>query len=335
MAHSNPRTCLGLFFCSAFFYLSSLDLQAEIPSVESANIPLQMSEPTNLPDTVPANSRIRADTTLVQINVSVTDPLDRFVTGMDKEHFQLFEDRVEQTILHVSNEDAPLSIGLVFDVSGSMGAKLQKSRQAVSELVKGANPEDEFFLIEFSDRPDFVVPFTRNVDEIQDHLAIARSKGSTALLDAVYLAMKRMKKAHNPRKAIVIISDGGDNNSRYNERDVRNAVREADVQIYGLGIFEPAESRDRSFEELMGPSLLSDVANLTGGRAYTIGNLNDLPDAAAKIGIELRNQYVLYYSPKNEARDGKFRHVRVKVNRPRGCPPLKTAFRLGYFAPAQ
>jgi len=278
---------------------------------------------------------LRVDTTLVQINVTVTDPLNRFVTGLEKEHFKLFEDKVEQTILQFSSEDAPLSIGLVFDTSGSMGPKLQKSRQAAAQFFKTANPEDEFFLIEFNDRPELVVPFTADTEEIQNRLTFAQSKGRTALLDGVYLAMNQMKKARNPRKAILIISDGGDNNSRFTESEVKNAVREADVQIYGIGIFEPTGSRGRTPEELMGPSLLNEVSELTGGRSYNVENLNELADIAAKIGIELRNQYVLYYSSKNQTRDGKYRHVNVKLVQPRGLPPLKAFFRLGYYAPAQ
>jgi len=277
---------------------------------------------------------IRVDTTLVQINVTVTDPLNRFVTGLEKEHFRLFEDKIEQKIRDFSSEDAPLSIGLVFDTSGSMGPKLQKSRQAAVQFFKTANPEDEFFLVEFNDRPELVVPFTPDTEDIQNRLEFAQSKGKTALLDGVYMAMNQMKKARNPRKAILIISDGGDNNSRYTESEIKNAVREADVQIYGLGIFEAMGSRGRTPEEMMGPGLLNEVAELTGGRSYAV-ETNELADIAAKIGIELRNQYMLYYNPKNVTRDGKYRHVVVKLVQPRGLPPLKAFFRLGYYAPSQ
>ncbi len=281
------------------------------------------------------SGNIRVDTALVQINVTVTDPLNRFVTGLDKEHFRLFEDKIEQTIRNFSSEEAPLSIGLVFDTSGSMGPKLQKSRQAAAQFFKTANPEDEFFLVEFNDRPELVVPFTTNTEDVQNRLEFAQSRGKTALLDAVYMAMNQMKKARNPRKAILIISDGGDNNSRYTENEIKNAVREADVQIYGIGIFESIGARGRTSEEQMGPGLLSEIAELTGGRSYSVENLNELADIAAKIGIELRNQYVLYYTSSNETRDGKYRHVTVRLVQPRGLPPLKAFFRLGYYAPSQ
>lgn len=278
-------------------------------------------------------SNIRIDSTLVLIPVSVTDPMNRFVTGLEREHFKLYEDKVEQEIQQFSSEDAPLSVGLVFDTSGSMGSKLQKSRQAVAQFFKTANPEDEFFLVQFSDRPELTVPFTRNPEEIQNRLTFTQSKGRTALLDGIYLAMNHMKKARNPRKALLVISDGGDNSSRYTESEIKNAVREADVQIYAIGIFEPMSARGRTAEEMAGPGLLSEVAEQTGGRHFPVDNLNELPDIAAKIGIELRNQYVLGYAPKNQERDGKYRRVNVKLVQPRGLPPLKAFFRLGYYAP--
>jgi Ca-activated chloride channel family protein len=280
-------------------------------------------------------SDIRVDTTLVLIPVSVTDPMNRFVTGLDKENFKLSEDKVEQEITQFSSEDAPLSVGIVFDTSSSMGAKLQKSRQAVAQFMKTANPQDEFFLVQFADRPELVQGFTKQTEEIQNRLTFTQAKGRTALLDGVYMAMAQMKKASNPRKAILIISDGGDNSSRYTETEVRNAVREADVQIYAIGIFEPIMSRGRTTEEMNGPGLLAEITEQTGGRHFAVDNLAELPDVAAKIGIELRNQYVLGYSPKNLARDGKYRRVQVRLVKTSGLPPLRAMFRTGYYAPTQ
>ncbi len=278
---------------------------------------------------------LRVNKTLVLINVTVTDPLNRFVTGLEKDHFRLFEDKVEQEITQFSSEDAPISIGLVFDTSGSMGPKLQKSRQAAAEFFKTANPADEFFLVQFNDRPDLAVPFTTDTDKIQSTLTFTQSRGRTALLDSVYLAMHEMKKAKNPRKALLLITDGGDNSSRYTETEIKSAVREADVQIFAIGIFESASNRGRTPEEAAGPSLLNELAEQTGGREYAVENIAELPDIAAKIGIELRNEYILGYTPKNRERDGKYRKVQVKLNQPRGLPPLKAYFRLGYYAPTQ
>jgi Ca-activated chloride channel family protein len=280
-------------------------------------------------------ANIRVDTTLVPIPVAVTDPQSRYVTGLDKENFRIYEDKIEQEIAHLTSEDTPLSMGVVFDTSGSMGKKLAWSRQAVWQFMKIANPEDEFFLIEFNDSPTLAVTFTQNAEEIQNQLLFTQPKGRTALLDAVYLAMNQMKNARNPRKAILIISDGGDNSSRYTEGEVKNAVRESDVQVYAIGIYEPLGGRGRTLEESGGPELLSTLAEQTGGRAFTIENLAELPDVAAKIGIELRNQYVLYYTPKNRTRDGKYRRVQVKLVKSAGLPALRAAFRTGYFAPTQ
>jgi VWFA-related protein len=265
----------------------------------------------------------------------VTTPLNQFVTGMEKENFRLMEDKVEQDVSYFASFDAPLSIGLVFDMSGSMSNKLNKSRQAAAEFFKTANPEDEFFLVQFNDRPQLIVPFTRATEEIQNRLTFTQAKGRTALLDGIYMALQELKKGKNPRRALLIISDGGDNSSRYTETEVRNLLREADAQLYAMGIFEPAGSRGRSAEELGGPGLLSELAQMTGGRHFPVENLNDLPDIAAKIGIELRNQYVLGYVSKNLTRDGKYRRITVKLNQPRGLPPLKALYRQGYYAPSQ
>ena len=206
---------------------------------------------------------------------------------------------------------------------------------AVAQFFKTANPEDEFFLVQFNTRPELIVPFTSNTEEIQNRLTFTQAKGRTALLDGVYMAMHEMKKAKNTRKAILILSDGGDNSSRYTETEVRSLVREADVQIYAIGIFEPVHARGRSAEELSGPGLLSELSEQTGGRHFPVENLNDLPDVAAKIGMELRNQYVLGYSPTNQDRNGKYRKVVVKLVQPKQMPPLKPFWRQGYYAPAQ
>jgi VWFA-related protein len=278
---------------------------------------------------------LRIDTTLVQIPVAVTEPMGRYVTGLDKENFRLLENNVEQEILSFSSEDAPMSVGVVFDTSGSMGPKIRRSQEAVRQFLKTANPEDEFFLVQFNDLAELTVPFTPETEDIQNRLTFAESKGRTALLDAVYLAMHEMKKARNPRRAILIISDGGDNSSRYTESEVKNAVRESDVQIYAIGIFEGANARGRTPEEANGPGLLHDLAEQTGGRDYNVENLADLPDVAAKIGLELRHLYMLGFSPKNKDRDGKFRRIQVKLQKTAGLPPLTAKFKVGYYAPAQ
>ena len=277
---------------------------------------------------------IRIDSNLVLIPVTVTDPMNRFVTGLEKENFRIFENNKEQAISQFSSEDAPLSVGVIFDCSGSMGQKLQKSRQAVAQFFKMANPEDEFFLVTFASDTKLVQPFTVNLEEIQNRLTFTQSKGQTALLDAVYMGLHEMKKARNPRKALLLITDGGDNDSRYTQSEIKNLVREADVQIYAMGIFEGGGNRSRTPEEANGPGLLTEIAEQTGGREYSVENINEMADIAAKIGTELRNQYLIGFRPENQERDGKYRKVTVKLVQPRGMPLLRAFFRQGYYAPS-
>jgi Ca-activated chloride channel homolog len=280
-------------------------------------------------------ANIRVDSNLVLIPVTVTDPFNRIVTGLERDDFKVIEDKVQQEIAQFSSEDAPLSVGVIFDRSGSMGAKLEKSRYAVSQFFRSANPEDEFFLVEFNDRAEMVQPFTSNLEDIQNRLTFTQPKGRTALIDGVYLALSEMKKARNPRKALLVISDGGDNNSRYTENEIKNLVKEADVQIYAIGIYEGSGARGRTPEEAGGPELLSEITEQTGGRQYPVDNINEVPDVAAKIGFELRNQYLIGYSSKNAERDGKYRRVQIKVVQPRGLPPLRAFWRMGYYAPSR
>jgi len=279
-------------------------------------------------------TRLRVDSNLVLIPVVVTDHKDRLITGLEREHFKIYDDKVEQEITHFAAEDVPVSISVLFDCSSSMGQKLQRSRAAVSAFLKTANTEDEFSLIQFADRAQLVVPFTTSSEEIQNRMTFLQAHGRTALLDAICLALNELRHGKHTRKAILIISDGGDNSSRYTVRDIKNRVREEDVQIYSIGIMDPISGRIRSIEELAGPALLDELAHLSGGRLFEVDNLNELPDIASKIGMALRNQYVLGYSPSADKRDGKYHSVKVKVARPKGLPPLRASFRTGYLAPS-
>lgn len=278
----------------------------------------------------------RAHSDLVLIPVTVTDTLNRFILGLQKEDFHLFEDGVEQNVAHFSAEDAPLSIGVVFDKSGSMSNKIGASRDAAGQLLNTLNKEDEAFLVEFADLAKVSVGFTSHTEQIRSALENAQAGGLTAMLDAVDSGLLEMKKATNFRKAIVIVSDGGDNRSHYTAAQIESLVREADVQIYALGVFEPVFSLGLTPEEISGPRLLSEISAQTGGRAFAAAAPGDLPSVATRIGVELRNQYVLGYYPRNKARDGKYRSVEVKISPPPGLgSPLKAHWRLGYYAPSQ
>ena len=287
------------------------------------------------PEAPLARSNIRVDTNLVLIPVTVCDPLNRPVTGLEKEHFRVFDNKVEQPLSHFSMDDEPLAVGLVFDTSGSMGNKLRRSRMAAAAFFKTANPEDEFFLVQFNDNVKLTSGITTDTEDIQTKLTFTQAKGRTALLDAIFLAMHEMKKSQKNRKALLIISDGGDNSSRYTENEVRAMVRESDVIIYAIGIFEPVSARSRTAEEMAGPGLLSEIAEQTGGRHFPVENLTELPDIAAKIGVELRNRYVLGFAPTTPQRDGKYHRLQVKLVPPRGLPPLRVFWRLGYFAASE
>jgi Ca-activated chloride channel homolog len=203
------------------------------------------------------------------------------------------------------------------------------------EFMRTANPLDQFFLVSFNDRAELTSGFTSSVEELQNRMMFTASRGRTALLDAVYLGLSQMRGAHNGKRALLIISDGGDNHSRYNENDVKNFLKEADCQLYAIGIYDPIGIRSRSSEELNGPSLLSEMTELTGGRVFPVANLGELPDIAAKIGMELRNQYVLGYKPSNAQRNGIWRKIKVKLKPPKGLPPLNVYAKTGYYAPTQ
>jgi Ca-activated chloride channel homolog len=272
---------------------------------------------------------IRVDVNLVLVPVSIVDPLNRQVTGLDKDNFEVFEGKERQEIRHFSSEDAAISVGAIFDVSGSMAGKIDRAREAVLEFFKTANPQDEFFMMAFADKPEEVTDFTQSVEDIEGRLVFMAPKGRTALLDAIYFSLHKMSQARYEKKALLIISDGGDNHSRYTESEVKNLVKESDVQIYAIGIYDHYFPTD---EERLGPQLLSDITDLTGGRAFSIDNPNDLADVATKIGIELRNQYVLGYRPTNPTHDGKWHKIRVKLTPPKGLPPLRVYAKTGYYA---
>ncbi len=276
---------------------------------------------------------VRKDVNLVLVNITVTDPYGRLVTGLEQDNFRVYEDGKEQQVMRFAEDDVPISIGVVFNVSGSMADKIAKSRMAAVQFFKTANPADEFFLVDFADRAELATPFTTSIEELQNELLFSPAGGMTALIDAVYLGMSEMKGARNTRKALLIISDGGDNHSRYDEDDVKRFLRESDVQIYAIGIVDP-DACDRSPEECSGPAFMQDLADMTGGRSFIVHNLDNLADVATKISMELRNQYVLGYKPSNKRADGKWRKIKVKLRPPRGLPPLTVYARYGYFAPS-
>jgi Ca-activated chloride channel family protein len=281
---------------------------------------------------VKPSQNIHIDVDLVLVNVTVTDPYGRMVVGLDPDNFRVYEDKVEQEVLTLSSEDVPITIGVIFDFSGSMANKIRKAREAALQFFKTANPQDEFFLVGFNDRAELTSGFTNSIEDLQGRMMLTAPKGSTALLDAIYLGLSQMRGANNAKHALLIISDGGDNHSRYNESDIERLVKEANTQLYAIGIFDPLGYRGRSPEELNGPSLLSEITEMTGGRLFAVENINELSDIATKIGVELRNQYVLGYRPSNKTCDGRWRKTKIKLRMPKGLPPLNVYSKTGYYA---
>jgi VWFA-related protein len=265
---------------------------------------------------------------LVLIPVTVTDGRGKVVSGLAKEQFSLFEDNTPQEITHFAAEDAPASIGIVFDASDSMGPKLRKAREAVDTLLRSAYSDDEFLLIRFSTEARVVVPLTTRLEEVRSEMGRLRVGGSTALLDGVRLALGEMEHARSSRKAIVVISDGEDNSSHSNVADLKTAVRNQDIVIYTIGIMDPTGPH-------IGAPLLKTIATQTGGHLFEVDKVNQLPDIAAKIGGWLRSQYVLGYVPNRQERDGAYRKIDLKVDRPKGYPRLHAVWRQGYYAPKE
>ncbi len=263
----------------------------------------------------------------VTLHVTVTDDLGRVVNGLSPDEFKVFEDKIPQPIVSLTRDDAPLSIGIVFDTSASVGTMFEDARSAVTDFFKTANQDDEAFLVEFSNRPTIVAPMTRDYKVLEDRLTNAAPAGHTALLDGIYLALDTLKTAHNSRKALIVISDGRDNSSRYNATEVANLVKEAGVPVYTIGVVAP--------DETDGIALLRYLSEPTGGRNFIAANRTDLRDIAAKIGIELRSQYVIAYSPTNPAHDGKYHKIEVRIVPVEGLRGLHAFSRTGYFAPTQ
>ena len=330
---------LRVFAC-LFFLCQIKCLWAQETPASSQPVPPPASAKLNEilhntpPVTLNPGKLIHTDVDLALVNVTVTDPFNRLVTGLEQDNFRVYEDNIEQEIVTFSSEDVPISIGVIFDFSGSMSNKVDKAREAALQFFKTANPQDEFFLVTFNERAELTSAFTNSVEDLQSRMLVTAPRGRTALLDAIYLGLSQMRGAHNAKRALLILSDGGDNHSRYNENDIKRLVKEADTQLYAIGIFDPLGNRNRTPEELNGPTLLSEITELTGGRVFAVEHLNDLPDIASKIGMELRNQYVLGYKPSNHVHDARWRKIKVKLRPPKGLPPLNVFAKTGYYAPS-
>lgn len=273
------------------------------------------------------NHSIRVDVNLVMVPVTVTDLMGRVVEGLRQMHFRISEDKETQEIVSFSNTDVPCSVGLLFDASSSMNDKISKARLAVRAFADTVNPADEGFLITFANQPSLQLGFTSDFAAIRNRLLWTKAKGRTALVDAVYLGLSQMRQARHSRKALVVVSDGGDNNSRYIQAELKSFAKEAEVQIYTVGIHDNPGTQ----EELMGTLLLEDLAQWTGGQHFIIGSIHELSDVMAQIGVLLHDQYLIGYSPQPKSMDGKWRNIKVELVLPKSFPPLQVYARRGYY----
>jgi len=281
------------------------------------------------PVDTPEQKTVRVDVDLVLISATVTDSENRYVTGLQREHFQVWEDKVEQTIDYFVSEDLPLSAGIVFDVSGSMASSMPVAREAVATFLRMGNPQDEYFLVEFSDTPRLASDFTSDIADLQHKIAFSTATGRTALYDALYLAMDRVSRGVNPRKALIVITDGQDNRSRYSYSNLKEFAKEKDIQIYAIGITDWSYS-----SRVRATAVLGDLARTTGGRAFFPDSNRELESICQKIGLELKNQYLLGYRSTNTAKDGLWRKVKVKTVDSKDIPRLTVRAKTGYYASA-
>ena len=260
---------------------------------------------------------LKVDVDLVMVNATVTDADNRLITDLQAGNFQLFEDKIEQKIRFFSSEVAPVSLGIIFDISHSMEKKLGFAREAAVKFLESGTPDDEYFLVEFGSRAKVTEGFTTDINRLRDRIAFSPAQGATALYDAVYLGLSQLKHGQNPKKALLLITDGEDNHSRYSLNDIREVVREANAQIYVIDL---------------GRALIGELADMTGGHSYR-ASVSDLEDTCEKIALEIKSQYVIGYEPTNTAKDGKFRKVRVRVTPPPGMTRVNVRNRDGYYAP--
>ena len=274
---------------------------------------------------------LKIDVDLVLVTATVTDQLNRYVSGLEENHFKLWEDKVEQKIEYFNAEDVAISIGVIFDVSGSMKDKIATAQNAASTFMKTLNPEDEYFLVEFANRPSVETDFTTDITKLQSKLIMAPAKGQTAMYDSVYLGLEKLKDASNPKKALLLITDGEDNHSRYTFQNVKEFVKEQDVQIYAIGIVDEWNSQLSTGHS--GRAMVEELADQTGGRAFFPDSVYELEDICTKIAVELKNQYVIGYRSTNGAKDGKWRKLRMQVNPPKGVNRLSVRYKQGYYGP--
>jgi Ca-activated chloride channel family protein len=274
---------------------------------------------------------LKVDVELVLINASVTDARSRAVTDLEQGQFRIWEDKIEQKVEYFSSEDVPASIGIIFDVSGSMGGNLPAAKQAASKFLNTGNLQDEYFLIEFSDLPKITQGFTARVSNIETRLTGTFAGGSTALFDAIYVGLKKVATGMHSKKALILITDGEDNSSRYTFSELKEFVREQDVQVYSIALLSTFSSLGNSLG--LRPRV-AEISEVTGGQAYFPKSVRELEGICARIAVDMKNQYVIGYRSTNQVKDGGWRKVQLKVSPKEGQARLSVRSRTGYYAAA-
>ncbi len=274
--------------------------------------------------------RIKLDTELVSVTVTVTDPYNRLVTGLDKNHFEIFENKVKQDIRFFADTDSPVSLGIIFDVSGSMKGKLERARDALRAFIQTSHSDDDFFLVGFNQRANLLSEFSDG-ETLSNKLTLVDAKGQTALYDAAYLGIEKVKQGRHDRHAILMISDGQDNSSRYTYGELRKLLKEAGVQIYCIGIVEMGGGSGGTLD-MQGQAILEEIAQVTGGKAFFPRSAAELEDATTRIALELRHQYSIGYEPTNINKDGQWHKIKVNVKGPKGLSNLKVQHKEGYYS---
>lgn len=277
---------------------------------------------------------LRADVNLVLVPVTVRDAQNRPVLDLQQNNFNLFENKDQQDLQYFSKEDSPISVGVILDFSKSMSNKLDVERLAVQEFFNNANSQDDYFVIAVSDRPHLIADSTDSIDDLQRRMAETIPNGNTALLDGIFVGLKKMRSARYSRRALLVISDGGDNHSYYNAKQIKRLAEEADVMIYSIGIFDNMPVPVfKTIEEKLGQSLLTGITELTGGYTMAADKREKVPQIAAAISRTLREQYVLAYRPKHDQHDGKWKKIKVQVIAPQNSLQLHVDYKRGYISP--
>jgi Ca-activated chloride channel homolog len=277
---------------------------------------------------------LRADVSLVLVPVTVRDAMNRPVVDLKTDNFQVFEENQQQDLRLCWKEDSPISVGVILDFSKSMSNKIEMETAAVREFFNNANSQDDYFVVAVSDRPHLIADSSDSFDELQRRMATTVPDGNTALLDGIYVGLKKMRTARYPRRALLIISDGGDNHSYYNTKKIKRMAQEADVMIYAIGIFDNMPVPVfKTIEEKLGEHLLTEITELTGGFTIAADNREKLPEIAGAISRALREQYILAYRPKNQTHDGKWKKIKVQVMGLERFFPLHVDYKKGYISP--